>query len=348
LESRGGENRRVATIAAVMAGAAGRLHGRAVDLTAGRGELSSALLHAGASGVDAVERSARLLAHLRETAAGLPILVSSPLEGLPDPAPNVFAILPGHLGTAAVEYALAHASAATEPYGLAWLAARTDRGEKGYRKRARRWFGEIEIADRQGPWRVWRCSHPLVAPGPIPSEVRFEAAGRQLRAFNPPGVFSARRLDRGTALLLEALGGMTRGKAHDAGCGWGPIAMALASLGHQVSASDDDAHAVAATRANLLANGLVGRVDHADGLDHLSGADLNLIATNPPFHLSTREDAAATAKIIRGARRALRSGGSFLLVALETLGYERLAADAFGRVTVVSRSGGFAVQLAIA
>lgn len=345
---REGENRMVATIAAAMAGAAGRLHGGAVDLTAGRGELSCALLHSGASRVHAVERSARLLAHLRQTAAGLPILVSSPLDGLPDPAPNVFAILPGHLGTAAVEDTMARASAATETNGLAWIAARTDRGEKGYRKSARRWFGEVEVAGRQGRWRVWKCSHPLVAPGPIPTEVCFEAAGRQLRALNPPGLFSPRRLDRGTALLLEALAGMTRGTAHDAGSGWGPIAMALASLGHQVSASDDDAHAVAATRANLLANGLVGRVDHADGLDHLSGADLNLIATNPPFHLITREDAATTARIIRGAQRALRPGGSFLLVALEILGYERMTAEVFGRTTVVSRARGFAVQLAIA
>jgi len=148
--------------------------------------------------------------------------------------------------------------------------------------------------------------------------------------------------------LLEALPGLARGAAHDAGCGWGPITIALAGLGHRVSASDDDAHSVAATRENLAANGLEGRVDHADALDHLPESALDLIATNPPFHLGVREDAAATERIARGAKRALRPGGRLLLVALESLGYDRLIAQTFGETVILARTASFAVHLAIA
>ncbi|WP_345713370.1 class I SAM-dependent methyltransferase, partial [Kineococcus glutinatus] len=64
--------------------------------------------------------------------------------------------------------------------------------------------------------------------------LRVRLAGRDVEVDTARGVFSADRLDPGTAVLLPLLdeaaaaGAMPAGPVLDLGCGWGPIALSLA------------------------------------------------------------------------------------------------------------------------
>ena len=64
-------------------------------------------------------------------------------------------------------------------------------------------------------------------------EVEFSVAGRDYRLASAGGVFSASRLDPGTAVLLrkaELPAADTGGDLLDLGCGYGPISCVLADL----------------------------------------------------------------------------------------------------------------------
>lgn len=98
-------------------------------------------------------------------------------------------------------------------------------------------------------------------PGPPATvrEVRLVVDGRELLLDSAGGVFSAGRIDRGTAVLLRhAPLPPASGTLLDLGCGYGPIACALAtrSPGADVVAVDVNARAVALTRTNAQRLGL--------------------------------------------------------------------------------------------
>lgn len=90
-------------------------------------------------------------------------------------------------------------------------------------------------------------------------EVRLVVDGRELLLASDTGVFSADRIDAGTSVLLQhAPPPPARGTVLDLGCGYGPIACALAtrSPGADVLAVDVNARAVALTQANAERLGL--------------------------------------------------------------------------------------------
>ena len=71
-------------------------------------------------------------------------------------------------------------------------------------------------------------ARPGAAPAPRP--VVVDAGGEPLELRSDAGTFSPRRLDPGTAILLDGIEPPRPDVAHllDLGCGWGPIAIRLA------------------------------------------------------------------------------------------------------------------------
>src|SRR5699024_2833717 len=145
----------------------------------------------------------------------------------------------------------------------------------------------------------------------------------------PRGACSAARggarADAGSMLLLERLdrsvsaGETTAGSAIDLGCGNGLLTAYLAAAlpEAQVLGSDDDAEAVASTRATLEASGLTRdavRVtwDHSLAREETGSADLVLL--NPPFHDGTVIDATLVQELLDAAARVLRPRGQLWFV----------------------------------
>ena len=118
--------------------------------------------------------------------------------------------------------------------------------------------------------------------------ITMTAWGRELTLSTAGGVFAAEGLDRGTAVLLrESARPVGAPRILDLGCGWGAIALALATNcpGAQIDAVDVNARALDLCRANAAALGVADRVavlrpDQAD-----PAVRYDEIWSNPPIRI---------------------------------------------------------------
>jgi 16S rRNA (guanine1207-N2)-methyltransferase len=97
----------------------------------------------------------------------------------------------------------------------------------------------------------------------VRATIKARVWGRELTLITASGVFAADRLDRGTAVLLRA-SPVPEGRPRilDLGCGYGPIALAIAvhCPGALIDAVDVNERALALCRENADALGVADRV----------------------------------------------------------------------------------------
>jgi 16S rRNA G1207 methylase RsmC len=122
--------------------------------------------------------------------------------------------------------------------------------------------------------------------------VEFSVAGRDYALAAASGVFSAARLDPGTAVLLRKADlptAGTTGTLLDLGCGYGPIACVLAreAPGATVYAVDVNSRARDLTAANAATLGLAVRVHAPDEVP--DDVTFTEIWSNPPTHVGKAE-----------------------------------------------------------
>ncbi|WIM97152.1 methyltransferase [Actinoplanes oblitus] len=125
-------------------------------------------------------------------------------------------------------------------------------------------------------------------------EIEFSVAGRDYRLAVASGVFSAGRLDPGTAVLLRKAGlptGDTGGALLDLGCGYGPITCVLATEapGATVHAIDVNSRARELTAENAASLGLADRVRVSSPEDVPADVTFTQIWSNPPTHVGKAE-----------------------------------------------------------
>ncbi|SDY76693.1 16S rRNA m(2)G 1207 methyltransferase [Micromonospora pattaloongensis] len=125
-------------------------------------------------------------------------------------------------------------------------------------------------------------------------EVEFTVAGREYELTTAGGVFSAARLDPGTAVLLRKADlptADTTGPLLDLGCGYGPIACVLATAAPGATVYAVDVNA----RARELAAENADRVGAADRVRVLAPDDVPADVTfaqlwsNPPIRIGKDE-----------------------------------------------------------
>nr|WP_245563440.1 methyltransferase [Longispora albida] len=107
------------------------------------------------------------------------------------------------------------------------------------------------------------------------------------RLATSSGVFSAGRLDAGTAVLLRKAPRPRRGVYLDLGCGYGPITCVLASEAPDVTvyAVDVNSRALALVQENALALGVSDRVIAAKPEDVPADVVFDGIFSNPAIRI---------------------------------------------------------------
>jgi 16S rRNA (guanine1207-N2)-methyltransferase len=154
--------------------------------------------------------------------------------------------------------------------------------------------------------------------------VEFSAGGRSYALVASSGVFSAQRLDPGTAVLLRkaALPGPRGGVYLDLGCGYGPISMVLAGTSPHatVYAVDVNARALDLVRANAAALGVADRVIACPPDEVPAGVRFDEIWSNPPIRVGKAE----LHNLLSTWLPRLAPGGSAWLVVARNLGADSL------------------------
>ena len=150
--------------------------------------------------------------------------------------------------------------------------------------------------------------------------------GRELRLRASGGVFSADRLDPGTAVLLrkaELPGPAETGALLDLGCGYGPITCALATLAPQatVYGVDVNTRALELARANADELGLGDRVVVGTPDEIPAAVRFAQLWSNPPIRVGKEE---LHALLLRWLPRLTADGVAWLVVARH-LGGDSLA-----------------------
>lgn len=156
---------------------------------------------------------------------------------------------------------------------------------------------------------------------------RFTVRGVEHTVTTASGVFSSDRLDKGTQVLLGHVPDPPRtGTFLDLGCGWGPIALALADAAPTATilATDVNERSLDLTRRNAAAAGRTVRaVEAAALLAELrdSGARLDLIWSNPPMRIGKT----ALHELLESWLPLLADNGEGWLVVHKNLGADSLA-----------------------
>jgi 16S rRNA G1207 methylase RsmC len=179
--------------------------------------------------------------------------------------------------------------------------------------------------------------------------VRVRLQGLDLEFVTSSGVFSYRRIDRGTRLLVESMVLPEKGRILDLGCGYGVVGIVAGRLvpGLEVWMTDVNERAVSLARLNLERNGVEAAVRQGDLYGPVGGIRFGVVLSNPPISAGLKRVVGA---LVEGAVDHLEVGGSLQVVVQSSKGGRTLASmmeDTFGMVDVLSRGGGYRVLMSV-
>lgn len=161
-----------------------------------------------------------------------------------------------------------------------------------------------------------------------------------------PGMFSWRKTDAASRLLIEALPKSLSGKGADICAGWGYLSWALlesrAGIGH-ITLIEAEKRALDLAWQNLAAHAGKAEFLWADATRPLAGGPYDWAVMNPPAHDMLQTAPEASAAIFRAAAEALKGGGKLWLVANRHLPYERTLDGLFGHQCITHENNAFKV-----
>ena len=196
-----------------------------------------------------------------------------------------------------------------------------------------------------------RKARALLASGPRPVEPSWPRTARieslDIDVVAHGATFSTNRLDRGTALLTSCFDQLPdAATAIDLGSGSGILATLLARRGVRVHALDVAWSATDATRLTAAANGVEVDVQRRNGLAGWN-EPVDLIVTNPPFHVRAAKDTSPTRELFGQASRVLMDGGELWCVYNAHLPYLHWLRQAIGPTHIVARDRAYVVTKSV-
>jgi 16S rRNA (guanine1207-N2)-methyltransferase len=178
--------------------------------------------------------------------------------------------------------------------------------------------------------------------------IRTTLRGNSFEFLTASSVFSKKRVDLGTRLLIEAMELPETGAVLDVGCGYGAVGIAAAASNPRlrVVMTDVNARAVRLARKNAQKN-KVPNVEVRCGFLYEPVGDLtfNCVLSNPPVSAGMETVKA----IITQAPQVMAANAAFQMVIRSKIGAKTLPLvfnEAFGNCTILARKSGYRVLIA--
>jgi len=175
--------------------------------------------------------------------------------------------------------------------------------------------------------------------------IRTYLRGKPFEFLTASGVFSKRRVDLGTRLLVESMVLPEKGYVLDVGCGYGAAGIVAASSNPTLSVMlvDVNERAVWLARQNIQRNG----VDNAEVrrgflYESVEGLIFDCVLSNPPVSAGIETVRA----IIIEAPKHMAKKAYFQMVVRSKIGGKRLKMflkEAFGNAEILARKSGYRV-----
>lgn len=176
--------------------------------------------------------------------------------------------------------------------------------------------------------------------------VRATLCGRKFEFLTSSSVFSKRKIDSGTRLLIESMILPSSGSVLDIGCGYGAVGIAAAAFNPNlhVIMTDTNMRAIRLARKNVALNKVNAEVHYGYFYEPVKGFKFNCILSNPP--VSAGMETVKT--IVKQATMVMAAGASFQMVIRSKIGSKLLPTvfeEAFGEFKVLERESGYRVLL---
>ncbi len=168
--------------------------------------------------------------------------------------------------------------------------------------------------------------------------------GREIDLLTSDHVFSYRKVDKGSLLLIDEMETPHGGLVLDLGCGYGPLAVCASLRGARVAGVDVNRRAVWLAARNLDAHAVTTWLVTWGDLYAPFSVGFDAILCNPPIRAGRK----TVSRIIELAPKYLRDGGSLQLVARTKMGAKTLSSlmeNSFGNVEEIARRSGYRVLL---
>jgi 16S rRNA (guanine1207-N2)-methyltransferase len=175
--------------------------------------------------------------------------------------------------------------------------------------------------------------------------IRTRLRGVDFEFETSSGVFSHKRVDSGTRLLVETMKIPKEGKVLDIGCGYGVLGIVAAKLNPylEVWMTDVNSRATALAEKNLRCNGVKATVKQGCLYEPVDDLNFDLIVMNPPISAGISR---TVRPLIVEAPEHLVDGGALQLVVQSNKGGRTLSTiieKVFGNIEVTAKGGGFRV-----
>ncbi|HYA77370.1 MAG TPA: methyltransferase [Verrucomicrobiae bacterium] len=177
--------------------------------------------------------------------------------------------------------------------------------------------------------------------------VRTALCGKDFEFLTASSVFSKRRVDPGTRLLIESMVLPKTGCVLDIGCGYGAVGIVAAALNPKLSVvmSDVNMRAVRLTRKNVELNN-IANADVRYGFLYEPVEDLvfNCVLSNPPVSAGMEMVKA----IVKEAPKIMADKATLQMVIRSKIGAKVLPSlfnETFRNCVVLARESGFRVLM---
>ncbi len=178
--------------------------------------------------------------------------------------------------------------------------------------------------------------------------IRTTLRGKTFEFLTASSVFSKKRVDLGTRLLIEAMTLPEKGTVLDVGCGYGAVGIAAAASDPRlhVIMMDVNARAVRLARKNTRKNKVHNAEVRCGYLyEPVKDSMFNCVLSNPPVSAGMETVKA----IITQAPTVMAENASFHMVVRSKIGAKTLPPvfnQAFGNCQVLARKSGYRVLMA--